>query len=212
MVKRAADENIEIVWDRYEAMQPQCGFGSLGICCKICNMGPCRIDPFGEGPQEGVCGANADTIAARNIARMIAGGSAAHSDHGRDVAHTLLMAATDPQCDYQIKDPEKLKNVAAVYGIKTDGRDVKDIGKDVAHAALEEFGRQVIYGFVIIAMLLLGAHLYHGIWSIFQTLGFSHPRYTPVIKRAAAVVAVLITAGFISIPIAVMTGMVGENL
>ena len=53
MVKRAAQENIEIVWDRYEAMQPQCGFGSLGICCKICNMGPCRIDPFGEGPQEG---------------------------------------------------------------------------------------------------------------------------------------------------------------
>ena len=38
-------------WDRWEAMQPQCGFGSLGICCRICNMGPCRIDPFGEGPQ-----------------------------------------------------------------------------------------------------------------------------------------------------------------
>jgi len=55
-------------------------------------------------------------------------------------------------------------------------------------------------------------HLYHGIWSMFQTLGFSHPRYTPLIKRAAAVVAVLITAGFVSIPIAVLTGVVGENL
>lgn len=141
MVKRASEENIEIVWDRYEAMQPQCGFGSLGICCKICNMGPCRIDPFGEGPQVGVCGADADTIAARNIARMIAGGSAAHSDHGRDIAHTLLMAAKDPNCDYKIKDEEKLKAIAAIYNIKTEGREINEIAKDVAMAALEEFGR-----------------------------------------------------------------------
>ncbi len=74
------------------------------------------------------------------------------------------------------------------------------------------FQRVPVSIFYIIAMLLLGMHLYHGIWSMFQTLGFSHPRYTPIIKRAAAVVAVLITAGFISIPIAVMTGIVGENL
>jgi len=74
------------------------------------------------------------------------------------------------------------------------------------------FQRVPVSIFYIIAMVLLGAHLYHGIWSIFQTLGFSHPRYTPMIKRAAAVVAILITAGFISIPIAVLTGVVGENL
>ncbi len=74
------------------------------------------------------------------------------------------------------------------------------------------FQRVPVSIFYIIAMLLLGAHLYHGIWSMFQTLGLSHPRYTPVIKRAAAAVAVLITAGFISIPISVMTGFVGGNL
>jgi len=74
------------------------------------------------------------------------------------------------------------------------------------------FQRVPVSAFYIIAMVLLGMHLYHGIWSMFQTLGFSHPRYTPLIKRASAVVAVLITAGFISIPIAVMTGVVGENL
>jgi len=141
MVKRAASEKIEIVWDRYEEMQPQCGFGSLGICCRNCSMGPCRIDPFGDGPQAGVCGANADTIAARNIARMIAGGAAAHSDHGRDIAHTLLMAAEQPDCDYHVKDEEKLKAVAAVYDVKTDGRQIKEIAGDVARAALEEFGR-----------------------------------------------------------------------
>lgn len=142
MVKRAAAEKIEIVWDRYEGMQPQCGFGALGVCCRICTMGPCRIDPFGDGPQAGVCGANADTIAARNLVRMIAGGSAAHSDHGRDIAHTLLAASGDAPCDYTIKDPEKLKAVAEIYGVKTEGRGVREIGRDVAVAALEEFGRQ----------------------------------------------------------------------
>ncbi|MBL7132395.1 MAG: carbon monoxide dehydrogenase, partial [Candidatus Omnitrophica bacterium] len=88
MIKKAEQEHIELCWDRYELMQPQCGFGQLGICCRICNMGPCRIDPFGEGPQTGVCGASVDTIVARNLVRMIASGASAHSDHGRDIAHT----------------------------------------------------------------------------------------------------------------------------
>lgn len=72
MLNKAAQEGIETAWDRYEKQQPQCGFGLLGICCRNCNMGPCRIDPFGDEPQEGVCGATADTIAARNLLRMIA--------------------------------------------------------------------------------------------------------------------------------------------
>jgi len=74
MIQRAADEQIDLAWDRYEAMQPQCGFGELGICCRNCHMGPCRIDPFGKGPQRGVCGASADVIVARNLIRMIAAG------------------------------------------------------------------------------------------------------------------------------------------
>ncbi len=142
MAKRANDSHIETIWDRYDKMQPQCGFGTLGICCRICSMGPCRIDPFGDGPKVGVCGANADTIAARNLARMIAGGAAAHSDHGRDIAHTLLMAAENPESDYEIKDPRKLKAIARVYNIKIEGRDIREIAADVARAALQEFGQQ----------------------------------------------------------------------
>jgi carbon-monoxide dehydrogenase catalytic subunit len=142
MMDVAAAEGIETAWDRWEAMQPQCGFGQMGICCKICSMGPCRIDPFGDGPQAGVCGANADTIAARNLVRMIAGGAAAHSDHGRDIAHTLLMASTNPDADYQIKDETKLKAIASIFGIKTEKRDIREIGADVARAALNEFGQQ----------------------------------------------------------------------
>lgn len=94
MLGRAEELDLETAWDRYEKMLPQCGFGELGLCCRICNMGPCRISPFEDtGPQKGICGATADIIVARNLIRMIAGGAAAHSDHGRDLAHTLLLTA-----------------------------------------------------------------------------------------------------------------------
>lgn len=82
VLKKAKDENIKTTWDRLELQEPQCGFGQLGLCCTVCAIGPCRIDPFGEGAKVGVCGADADTIAARNLARKIAVGASAHSDHG----------------------------------------------------------------------------------------------------------------------------------
>jgi anaerobic carbon-monoxide dehydrogenase catalytic subunit len=135
-------KGIETVWDRHEQQQPQCGFGELGICCRNCYMGPCRIDPFGQGPQKGICGATAEIIVARNFGRMIAGGSAAHSDHGRDVAETLLMAAKNPGSGYSIKDTGKLNKVAEILGIKTANRSVNDIAIDVATKSLENFGRQ----------------------------------------------------------------------
>lgn len=142
MIKKAADDDIKIAWDRYDAQQPQCGFGELGICCRICNMGPCRIDPFGDGPQEGVCGATRDTIAARNLARMIAAGAAAHSDHGRDVAHTLILAARGKSHDYELKATGKLKRTAAVFGINTSNKSIEKIGEELGEKCLAEFGQQ----------------------------------------------------------------------
>lgn len=142
MIDHMAKSGQQNAWDRLEAQSPQCGFGKLGLCCRICTMGPCRIDPFGEGPQLGVCGATADTIAARNLLRMIASGAAAHSDHGRDIAHTFKMAAESDSCDYAIKDELKLREVAARYGIKVEGRQTKQIAGDLAHAVLVEFGKQ----------------------------------------------------------------------
>jgi len=140
MLSRAAEQNLTVTWDRFEAMQPQCGFGQLGICCRNCTMGPCRIDPFRDGPSEGICGATADVIAARNLARMIAAGAAAHSDHGRDIAHTLLLAAKGG--DYQIKDEAKLGRLAEEWGIETEGKSVAELGMAVAEAALAQFGQQ----------------------------------------------------------------------
>ncbi len=141
MLKRMADAEIETVWDRLEAQEPQCGFGQLGLCCRICNMGPCRIDPFGDGPQRGVCGADADTIIARNFIRMVAGGASAHSDHGRGVAHAFLAMAKGEAPDYGIKDRKKLLTLAQEWGIKTDGRDDRTIAQDLGEQALAEFGK-----------------------------------------------------------------------
>lgn len=142
VIGHLAKSEHETVWDRFEQQEPQCGFGKLGICCRNCSMGPCRVNPFEEEPQAGICGATADTIAARNLIRMIAAGAAAHSDHGRDIAHTFKMVVESESCDYRIKDELKLREVAARYGIKVEGRQSKDIGKDLAGAVLVEFGKQ----------------------------------------------------------------------
>ncbi len=143
MLTRAEDLGLETAWDRYEAMLPQCGFGELGVCCRNCNMGPCRISPFEEeGPKAGVCGATADIIVARNLIRMIAAGAAAHSDHGRDIAHTLLLTAQGKGGGYEVKDEAKLKSLAAEYNIKTKGRGKEDIALDLASAVYAEFGKQ----------------------------------------------------------------------
>ncbi len=138
----AQDAGAETVWERYEAQQPQCGFGELGICCRNCFMGPCRIDPFGEGADKGICGATADTIVARNFIRMVAGGAAAHSDHGRDVATVFLAAAKGEAPGYEIKDERKLHQVAVQAGIEVEGRDNKDVAIELGELALSQFGQQ----------------------------------------------------------------------
>ena len=94
MIRRAQDLGVETVFDQAVNMKP-CNIGIQGICCKNCAMGPCRL-PLpkggieGEDTRKGLCGATANTIAARNFARMVAAGVAAHSDHGRAVAEVFL--------------------------------------------------------------------------------------------------------------------------
>jgi carbon-monoxide dehydrogenase catalytic subunit len=143
MLAHAEAQGLETAWDRYEAQLPQCGFGELGLCCRHCNMGPCRISPFDEeGPKVGVCGATADILVARGLLRAIGAGAAAHSDHGRDIAHTLLLTAQGKAGGYQIKDETKLKALAAEYGIAVEDRSKEEIALDLARACLAEFGQQ----------------------------------------------------------------------
>ena len=140
MLEKAARDGVETVWERHEAQQPQCGYCEMGLSCRICIMGPCRVDPFGEGPQVGVCGADADIIVARNLGRMIAAGAASHSDHGRDLVEVLAEVAEGKAPGYSIKEPAKLRVLAAEYGLKVEGKDDLAIAGELADAMQEDYG------------------------------------------------------------------------
>ena len=143
MLRIAAKQGRETAWKRLAIQQPMCGYGELGVCCQNCTMGPCYIDLYEKaGPKKGVCGATADTIVARNLLRMIAAGAAAHSDHGRDVVHTLLLTAQGKSGGYAIKDEVKLNALAREYDIDVEGRTKEEIALDLAHATYAEFGNQ----------------------------------------------------------------------
>jgi carbon-monoxide dehydrogenase catalytic subunit len=153
MILRAQKLGIDTVFDRAEAMKP-CNIGTQGTCCKNCAMGPCRL-PLpkagieGEDTRKGLCGATANTIAARNFARMVAAGAAAHSDHGRCVAEVFMSAAKKETEAYRIKDTEKLLALAPHLGVdvtvEKDGevldRNIDEIALEVAEKALNEWGK-----------------------------------------------------------------------
>ena len=141
LIEKGEEEGVKTAWHRFLEQQPQCGFGLLGVCCRNCNMGPCRIDPFGAGPTRGVCGADADTIVARNLLRMIAAGAAAHSDHARDIVHVFKGTTTGEFKGYKLTDIEKLKWLAQILGISTEGKTETEIGLEVAHILELEFGK-----------------------------------------------------------------------
>jgi len=135
-------DNFIDLFERSDNMYPRCKFGSDGVCCRICSMGPCRVQPGKEGKDRGVCGANADTIATRNFVRMIAGGAAAHSDHGRAVCEVLLEVARGKSKDYQIKDEQKAVKVALDLGIEVGNRPINEICEEIALVALGQYGQQ----------------------------------------------------------------------
>jgi carbon-monoxide dehydrogenase catalytic subunit len=153
MIRRAQELGVETIFDRAVTMKP-CNIGIQGTCCKNCAMGPCRL-PLpkagieGEDERKGLCGATANTIAARNFARMVAAGAAAHSDHGRSVAEVFLAVARKETGDYKIKDPIKLLAIAPHFGVDTkvevDGeevdRNLDEIALEVGEKALAEWGK-----------------------------------------------------------------------
>jgi len=144
MLKKADAEDLSTAFSRTESLK-ECTIGASGICCKNCAMGPCRLTPpkkEGDPEKRGICGATPEVVAARNFVRMIAGGSAAHSDHGRAVAHTMILAAKGEAEGYEIKDRIKLLEVAADLGIEVGDRPVEEIALDVGEKCLSMFGQQ----------------------------------------------------------------------
>ncbi|HIT13888.1 MAG TPA: anaerobic carbon-monoxide dehydrogenase catalytic subunit [Candidatus Scatomonas merdigallinarum] len=125
---------------RVKNQTPHCKFGETGVCCRICAMGPCRITP--KAPR-GICGCDVHGIVGRNYLKFTAGGAATHSDHGREICHTLYESAADG--DYKVKDPEKLIRIAKEWGIETEGKDIYDLAHEVAYTGLMEYGKPFGY-------------------------------------------------------------------
>ena len=79
---------------------------------------------------------------------------------------------------------------------------------DVYHNVIASFSNPIVTVWYILSMLLLAVHLRHGAWSMFQTLGVSHPRHNKILKQGAVVFAVVIFVGFIAVPVGVLAGVV----
>ena len=149
LIDKACADAVNLSFDRAEQLKP-CPIGAVGSCCSNCGMGPCRV-PLGKGKEEtpedkkkrrGICGATAETIAARNFIRMVAGGAAAHSDHGRGVAELFIAAAKGEAPGYKIRDEQKLLALALEWGIEIGDRSNEEIAVEIGEKALAEFGRQ----------------------------------------------------------------------
>ncbi len=149
LIEKAIKDGVNTVFERADMMKP-CPIGSVGSCCKNCSMGPCRV-PLAKGKEEtpeeklkrrGICGATAETIAARNFIRMVAGGAAAHSDHGRGVAELFVAVAKGEAPGYEIKDEQKLLQLALDWGVEIGDRTNNEIATDIGRIALAEFGQQ----------------------------------------------------------------------
>ena len=142
IIRKAEQECIDTCFTRMDLQENQCKFGKEGVCCRICHMGPCRITK--KSPR-GVCGADADTIVARNFLREVVGGAAAHSDHGRHLVLLLKKAAEGNGGDYQIKDERALRYAARLYKLEENGSTKEELASKLADIFLAEFTRQEQY-------------------------------------------------------------------
>ncbi len=130
MLRKAERDGVETAFHRAANMKA-CPIGADSACCKHCFMGPCRLNPKDPYSKVGVCGATIDTIMSRNFGRMVAAGSAAHTDHGMVMLEIFKEVVHGRSKDYSIKDPQKLEDVAKEIGIETEGRELKEIALDL---------------------------------------------------------------------------------
>ncbi|MEN8141684.1 MAG: anaerobic carbon-monoxide dehydrogenase catalytic subunit [Thermodesulfobacteriota bacterium] len=142
-------KDVRTAYDRIEARgMSACLFGSGGTCCRNCNMGPCQIID-GVEDMIGVCGATADTVAARNFARTVAAGASAHGDHAREMVKGFIETAKG-NSPHEIKDVEKLHALAQVFGVAIEDRDKNEIALELGEIALSQFGSQTEDGMTML--------------------------------------------------------------
>jgi carbon-monoxide dehydrogenase catalytic subunit len=106
--------DINTAFDRFAEQKVKCGFGKLGVCCRLCSNGPCRITP--DSPK-GVCGATADSIVARNFLRMVAAGSACYL-HVCEATAKRLKSIGEGVSPLPLRSKQSLDELAAKFGIE----------------------------------------------------------------------------------------------
>ncbi len=139
MLLTMQQNGLETVFDRFDRQKPQCTFGIAGVCCKNCTMGPCKIT---KKAPKGVCGANADTIVARNLVRTIAAAVSGHGARGRETILALKYAA-EGKVNLDIAGEDKILKTAKVYGLETESKTVKQLASEIADILLEDLSRSI---------------------------------------------------------------------
>ncbi|MFC1988843.1 anaerobic carbon-monoxide dehydrogenase catalytic subunit, partial [Chloroflexota bacterium] len=149
MIEKAAEDGVNTIFDRAAEMRP-CPIGAEGSCCAHCAMGPCRVPlprnkeetPEEHNKRKGLCGATSETIAARAFLRKIAAGTASHGDHGREVTKIFIEAAKGEIEGFEIKDEQKLLQLALELGVEIGDRKNEEIAVDVGELLMKDFGQQ----------------------------------------------------------------------
>jgi anaerobic carbon-monoxide dehydrogenase catalytic subunit len=137
MLHHMEEIGCETCFDRFDGQKPQCSFGMAGICCKNCNMGPCKIT---KKCSRGICGAGADLIVARNLLRWVAAGVAAHGARGREIMIALKSAA-EGALDIPIEGKEKALKAARQFGIVTENVSIEEVVSKLADMLLSDLSR-----------------------------------------------------------------------
>ena len=137
MMLRMEQIGISTVFDRFDAQKPQCSFGLAGVCCKFCNMGPCKITP--KSPR-GVCGADADLIVSRNLLRSAAAGVAQHGAHAREILLSLKFIA-EGRLALPLLGEKRIREVCRAFGIETRGQSAKRLAGKLADVLLADLSR-----------------------------------------------------------------------
>ena len=163
VLTKAMEDGVDTCFSRLDSQKNPCRFGTDGICCRICHMGPCRIT---KKAPKGICGADADTIVARNFLREVVAGTAAHSDHCRHLVLRLKKVAEGQGNGYQIKDEKALKYAARLYHIEENGRTINELASELAKLFLSEFTSQEN----ILKTLSLAPEKQQGIWKNLEIL------------------------------------------
>ncbi len=125
-----ASKDVETSFHRTEDQKVKCGFGLQGVCCRLCSNGPCRVTP--KSPR-GICGADADTIVARNFLRAVASGSACYLHVVETTARNLKDLGEKKG---NIKGLNALNNLAEMFGIESKDNHQKCI--DIANKVLND--------------------------------------------------------------------------